>query len=172
MTVPALAAEDHSCPGCGVSYLDLTTATALEAIARVPARVRAAIDSVPASQRRTRRCPHRWSVTEYAVHLRDVYAVSTIRLHRIRAEHRPVLEPMLNDLRVRRFRYNELDLTAVLAELTRNVDGLQEEAGRLAPWDWSRVATRLPGETRSALWLLRQAAHEGHHHILDISACR
>ncbi|MDA3664686.1 hypothetical protein PFJ02_22105 [Mycobacterium xenopi] len=50
---------------------------------------------------------------EYVCHLRDVYLTYTIRLHRARTEERPTLEPTLNDLRARRFRYNDRDLTAI-----------------------------------------------------------
>jgi hypothetical protein len=34
--------------------------------------------------------------------------------------------------------------------------------------DWDRIATRLPGEDRTARWLVRQAMHEGIHHLGDI----
>jgi hypothetical protein len=33
---------------------------------------------------------------------------------------------------------------------------------------WDRIATRLPGEDRTARWLVRQAMHEGVHHLGDI----
>lgn len=72
---------------------------------------------MPIEARRRRRHPSEWSVTEYVCHLRDVYVASTIRLHRIRTEDRPVLEPLYNDLRATRFRYNERDLRAVIDEL-------------------------------------------------------
>jgi hypothetical protein len=32
-----------------------------------------------------------------------------------------------------------------------------------------RTATRLPGERRTVLWMVRQAAHEGLHHLHDIT---
>jgi hypothetical protein len=106
---------------------------------------------------------------EYVCHLRDVYANSTIRLHRIRTENGPVLEPMLNDLRARRFRYNERDLRAVLDELAATAAGFLDETRRLTGADWERTATRLPGERRTARWLVRHAAHEGVHHLRDIA---
>jgi hypothetical protein len=33
---------------------------------------------------------------------------------------------------------------------------------------WDRIATRLHGEQRTARWLVRQAMHEGVHHLADI----
>ena len=100
--------------------------------------------------------------------MRDVYAVTTIRLYRTRVEEAPVLEPMLNDLRVVRFRYNERDVAAVVAEVADNVAGLLEEVARNTEGTWGRTAKRLPGEERTARWLIRQAAHEGVHHVGDI----
>jgi hypothetical protein len=137
-------------------------------IQTVPPSLREILATVTAEEMRRRPDAGVWSVTEYVCHLRDVYAVYTIRLHRTRTEDRPVLEPMLNDLRVRRFRYNELVATAVLEELQANVAGLCDEIARVAPAGWRRVAARLPGEERTALWLVRQAVHEGRHHLDDI----
>ena len=118
--------------------------------------------------RRRRPRPEVWSVTEYVCHLRDVYATYTIRLHRTRTEDRPVLEPMLNDLRARRFGYNDLDVGPILDELAATAAGFCAEIAATRPTDWDRVATRLPGETRTARWLVRQAMHEGVHHLGDI----
>jgi hypothetical protein len=109
-------------------------------------------------------------VLEYLCHLRDVYAVYTIRLYRTRTEDRPSLEPMLNDLRVVRFRYNDRDVAPMLAELGDNARGLIDEAAKFSDEEWDRLATRLPGEERGARWILRQAMHEGTHHVRDIAA--
>jgi hypothetical protein len=106
---------------------------------------------------------------EYACHLRDVYITYTIRLHRVRTEDRPVLEPMLNDLRARRFRYNERDPHPVLDELAATVRGFLDEVARMPETGWARTATRLTGEQRTARWMVRQAAHEGEHHLRDIA---
>jgi hypothetical protein len=75
---------------------------------------------------------------------------------------------MFNDLRARRFGYDRHDVAAVLAELDLLVPGLLDEAARFTDADWDRVGTRLPHEERTARWLLRQAAHEGVHHVQDI----
>ena len=110
-----------------------------------------------------------WSALEYACHIRDVYSVYTIRLYQTRVEERPMLEPMLNDLRAVRFRYNQREIGAVLGEVADNVAGFIDETTRFSGGDWDRVATRLPGEERTARWLVRQAMHEGVHHLWDIA---
>jgi hypothetical protein len=139
-SLPPLAAEDHVCDVCSIAYEQTRIDHATSVIAGLPEAVRDAVGAIPAELRRVRPSPGVWSVSEYVCHLRDVYVAFTIRLHRVRTEDEPALEPMFNDLRARRFRYNECDL----------------------------IATRLPGEQRTARWLVRQAMHEGVHHLRDI----
>ncbi len=86
----------------------------------------------------------------------------------MRTEDGPTLEPMLNDLRARRFRYNELDPAAVLDELARTAAGFLDEVDRMPADGWHRGATRLPQEWRTARWVVRHTAHEGVHHLADI----
>ena len=164
--LPPLPAEDHVCHKCGFSYASATVEDAVAIIGSTPDRARSAAHAAADPRRRPGR--QTWSVLEYTCHLRDVYAASTIRLHRVRTEHDPTLEPMLNDLRTRRFRHNELDLEHVLTELGHNVGGFLYEVDRVRPDGWTRTATRLRGETRTALWFVRHAAHEGVHHVADI----
>jgi hypothetical protein len=166
--LPALAAEDHVCAECDLAYSDVTIAQAVEAITALPAAVRAAVRDIPTVLRRQRPSPHVWSVTEYVCHLRDVYMTYTIRLHRTRTEDRPTLEPMLNDLRARRFRYNDRDVSAMIDELASTTTGFCDEVARNSGADWERTASRLPSESRTARWLVRQAMHEGVHHLADI----
>jgi hypothetical protein len=110
-----------------------------------------------------------WSAAEYLCHVRDVYAVFTIRLHRARTEDDPPLEPMFNDLRARRFDYAHAALAPVIDQLAAHVTGFLAELDRIDDAGWSRPVHRYPGEQRSALWLARQAAHEGRHHLRDIA---
>ncbi len=165
--VPPLAAEDYVCEACEIDFAQVSVADAVAVIGSLPGRVRETVSAAPAEVRRLRPRADRWSVIEYVCHLRDVYATYTIRLHRARTEHEPVLEPMLNDLRARRFRYNERSVDAVLDELGATAAGFCEEVARMEQWD--RLVTRLPGEHRTARWLVRQAMHEGQHHLDDIS---
>ena len=75
---------------------------------------------------------------------------------------------MFNDLRSKRFRYNDSDLNAVLDELSATATGFCEEIDHTGPDDWDRLVARLPTEERTARWLVRQAMHEGKHHLNDI----
>jgi hypothetical protein len=166
--LPPLAGEDHVCAGCGIAYASVTVEQAAAAIASQPRRFRARCHDVPDHLLRRSPDPDTWSALEYLCHVRDVYATSMTRLYRTGTEHHPCLEPMLNDLRAARLGYNNRDPSAVLDELDDNADGLGQEIGRVSTDGWERRASRLPGETRSARWLVRNAMHEGVHHLRDI----
>lgn len=137
-------------------------------IEEVPERYASALAGMSDAVLRRRPATGVWSPIEYLCHVRDVYVSHLIRLHRARTEEDPELEPMLNDLRARRLRYAEREAAPTLDELEAAVAGVLEEVSRFRPEDWSRPAHRLPGERRTALWLLRNAAHEGIHHLGDL----
>ena len=168
LSIPSLPDENYVCADCGISYSDVSNEEALRGIGTVPPSLRRLVANVNGEHLAHRPSSHSWSIIEYVCHLRDVFAVYTIRLHRTRTEEQPALEPMLNDLRARRFRYNNRSVGPVIDELEDNIGGLHHEAAKFKDPDWLRTATRLPGEVRTARWLLRQAMHEGVHHLRDI----
>jgi uncharacterized damage-inducible protein DinB len=166
--LPPLAAEDHVCPSCDLSYASFNVTAAVAAIRPVPDAVAARVAAVPEPALRRRPEAGVWSVLEYAAHVRDVYATFLIRLHRARTEDHPTLDPMFGDLRAQRLRYNELPVDAVLRELALAVQGFCDEVADTGDDEWGRRVSRLPGEDRTALWLVRHAMHEGVHHVRDI----
>jgi DinB superfamily len=166
--LPQLAAEEYVCHDCGMSYEAVSVENAAQVIRCIPSDVRDAVLAIPTEAWRLRPGFRAWSITEYVCHIRDVYATYTIRLHRARTEVHPFLEPMFNDLRAKRFRYNESDMNAVLFELSATAVGFCEEIDHTGPGDWDRLVARLPSEERTARWLVRQAMHEGKHHLADI----
>jgi len=167
--LPPLAGEEHVCPSCPFSFRDHDVDRAAAVIAEIPAQARALFESLDDAACRQPGPAGAWSAVEYLCHLRDVYATFTIRLHRARTEDDPALEPMLNDLRARRFGYRDAAVGPVLDELEAYVAGLLTEIARIQPDDWQRPVHRLPHEHRTALWLVRQAAHEGVHRLRDIA---
>lgn len=168
--LPAWASEDHVCDSCSLAYAAITVDDAVQAIRALPVQLRAAVDAVPAGSRRQRPGPSTWSVAEYACHIRDVLISTTVRLHRGRTESAPAVDPMFNDLRAELFGYNQANLTAVLEETAAAAAGLCAEISRMNEPGWERVVLRQPGEQRTTRWLVRQAMHEGLHHLADIAA--
>jgi hypothetical protein len=167
-SLPPLSPEDHVCAACDFDFATIDVPDALAAISALPEEIHSAVVSVPDGRLRRRPAPDVWSAMEYLCHLRDVYATYTIRLHRACTEDSPAVEPMFSDLRALRFHYSQLPLLPVLDELEKHVAGLRDEAATLAPEDWLRTVSRRPQEVRTAAWLVRQAAHEGRHHLADI----
>jgi hypothetical protein len=165
--LPPLAAEDHVCERCGLDYTAVSPGQAVDTLAGLAERYRDALGAVPVADRGTRPSPDVWSVAEYVCHVRDVFVALTIRLHRVRTEDRPGLEPMVKRPAGRAVRVRR-DLDAVLAELADDMDGFRTEVARMPADGWDRTRTRLPHEQRTARWLVRQALHEGLHHLLDV----
>jgi hypothetical protein len=166
--VPPLVAEDHVCSACGLSYAELTVTDAVGIVAALPTALRAAVAAVPAARRAVRPDERTWSVAEYACHLRDALMTGTIRLHRATTEDVPVVGPMLNELRARRFGYAHADVDAVLDQVDAVAAGFVAEVGDVARDRWDRRVIRRRGESRTARWLVRHAAHEARHHLVDV----
>lgn len=160
------------CDACGFAFAAVDVEQARAVIRPLPEQYRSALADLGETALRTPPAPGVWSPVEYLCHVRDVFVTHLIRLHRARSEEDPELEPMFNDLRARRLRYAERDVPATLDELGAAVEGLLEETMRFGPDGWSRPVHRLPGERRTARWLLRNAAHEGVHHLGDLSRSR
>jgi hypothetical protein len=166
--LPLLAEEDHVCAPCGLAYEDVTVEEIPDRLRAVTGDIGELITDLSAAELTHQPDDQTWSALEYLCHLRDVYVASTIRLYRARKEPKPQIEPVFNDLRVLRFRYNQADVHGVLHELGLSLHGLVDEMARTS--DWNRTFTRQPGEERTARWLVRQALHEAMHHAADMRA--
>jgi uncharacterized damage-inducible protein DinB len=168
-SVPPLAAEDHVCPDCPMDFAETTVDDVRAIVGDVPQQARELLEAHDDDAWRAPGPDGAWSAAEYLCHLRDVFAVFTVRLHRARTEDDPPLEPMLNDLRARRFDYAHAELRPAVDQLRAHVAGFLAELDRVGEGEWARKVHRYAGEQRTALWLARQAAHEGRHHLRDIA---
>lgn len=168
MVLPPLVPEDYVCDACQIAYSDMTLLDSVRLIQTVPDSVESALANTPPAGLHVRRIAASWTVAEYLCHLRDVFVTYTIRLHQGHTEGVPTVTPMFNDLRAVRFRYNATDPLSVASELSLAILGFCDETEEVGDSDWNRVVARGIGEHRSLQWLVRQAAHEGHHHVNDI----
>ena len=105
---------------------------------------------------------------EYACHVRDVFAVSVDRIHLALTTEHGTFEPLGNDERAVRLRYDQAAVDETLDSLASSAVRLADFLGTLGGGDWDRTASRRPGEERDVRWMARQAAHEGRHHLYDI----
>jgi hypothetical protein len=111
-----------------------------------------------------------WSALEYACHVRDVLRVQRDRIDLILAEDCPTLTPMGRDDRVTRDHYNDQDPRTVADDLGAAANELATAFDALSPDEWQRTAIYNYPTTqeRSLVWIARNAAHEGRHHLMDI----
>jgi hypothetical protein len=117
---------------------------------------------------RTRPAPGVWSALEYAAHTRDALGFYTVRVERVLTEHPPRLTPFDFAAASDEDRYNDLEVTRVVDELSTAAGRL---AARLEPLDteeWQKTAVGSSGDETTIVALVRRAVHEGHHHLLDI----
>jgi len=170
--LPPLAAPDHVCPACAMSYPAITPALAAALVRRLPPSYRRAFQGVPDDAVRRRPEPTTWSMLEYAAHARDVFTVFAERINLALAEDRPTFPPLGNDERAVRLRHNEADVDTTLDELAAAAIRFADLLDALDDRAWTRTASRLPGEERDVLWMARQTAHEGRHHLADIERVR
>jgi hypothetical protein len=115
---------------------------------------------------RARPTPASWSALEYAAHVRDVLELFERRVVQL-LQGESELEVVDHDRAVAEGHYNDLDPATVLEQLEAAAGALAVRLEGLEPDDWSRTGTRA-GEERTMLDIGRRAAHEAHHHLLDI----
>jgi hypothetical protein len=107
-----------------------------------------------------------WSPLEYLAHTGDAIAWYAGRIHRVRTEDRPALEPFDWDAHTAAQRYHERRLADVLADVRRTCAGLTAELG--AGTAWEREGIGSDGSARTVAQLADRAAHEVRHHLHDI----
>lgn len=156
-----------ACPGCGFVWDETDPAT-------VSAGVTTAANALA---HLTRHDPHaldrptseRWSVAEYAAHLRDVLLSIRDRLVLAAVEDTPSCAPMYRDDRVTLGLYRP-EAPGFTADSLRDAATLFANAfDALAPGHGTRhlVYSRMDGQVRTVNWTGAQALHEATHHLGD-----
>lgn len=157
------------CEGCGFVWDEVTAAevgpgvrATTVAIAERIARAGDLADRRPA--------PDRWSVLEYAAHVRDVVTNVRDRIVQTLVEDDPSYAMLWRDHRVDLGLYAGDDPAEVGAEVIA--------AGSLFARTFERIDPGLLGRTgvyaypvavaRSVLWIAAQVLHECRHHLADI----
>ncbi|MDQ3107063.1 MAG: DinB family protein [Actinomycetota bacterium] len=155
-----------SCTTCGFVPERLTPTDAVVALRSFPARWRDALavhldDSDPAATLAARPAASAWSALEHAGHVRDVLHALDIRLQRLLRED----EPVLPETHVTPpSGANEQGAAVILAALTVSTDQFSQTVELAPAAAWGRRGRR-SGQTVTALDLVREAIHEGSHHL-------
>jgi hypothetical protein len=162
---------DERCDECGFEYKSVQPGDAVVALRSFPKRYRAPLTRLLAGEDvsllRRRPEPSVWSALEYAAHVRDVFGAYGERVGRTLVEDRPVFDALTPDELAAERRYNEQDPETVANELAANAEALAALLEGVPDDGWDRVGISR-GEERSVLYTAQRAAHEGHHHLLDI----
>jgi hypothetical protein len=164
------------CEECGFVYADVSPADASEKLRSFGRRYKAPLTRFLAGEDgdgllRQRPEEGVWSALEYAAHVRDAIRFNGYLARRTLTEDHPTLPAPNPDQAAADNDYNAEDPAEVAA-------GIEERASKLAamvdenadPASWERAAVwegREDGEF-TAVYFVRNAVHEGHHHLLDV----
>lgn len=159
-------ATTGTCTTCGFVPQSVSALDALEALGALPVRWRNALalrldDPEPEAALRGRLRATGWSALEHAGHVRDVVHALDIRLERVLREDQPTLPethvtPPAGA--------NEQGVAVILAALAVSTDQLSGTIEATPAAAWSRSGLRR-GVAVTALDLVREAVHEGSHHL-------
>lgn len=112
-----------------------------------------------------------WSALEYAGHTRDVLAFYRRRVERVLAEDRPTFERVEQVTPPERVAgFHDEDPARLAEELAGEATALADLLSSLAPEQWQRVGVSSDGsgDERPIRQLAERAAHDPHHHLLDV----
>ena len=136
----------------------------IERYAAGPARLKAALATVPAAAMQWRPQPGEWSAHEIVVHCADSETNSFVRIRFLAAEKEPVLQGYDQDHWAKSFDYHTLPMETALAVVTGVRDSTTALIRRLPESAWSNVGRHTEsGRYTAEDWLKVYADHlEGH----------
>lgn len=157
------------CDGCGFEWDAITAEEVGTGVRSATAAIAERIERAGAKAAR-RPSPERWSVLEYAAHVRDVVTNVRDRIVQTLVEDEPTYAMLWRDQRVDLGLYAGDDPAEVGAEVVA--------AGSLFARTFDRIDPALLARTglysypvavhRSVLWIAAQVLHECRHHLADI----
>jgi hypothetical protein len=110
----------------------------------------------------------RWSVLEYAGHVRDVFRLYEVRLHLMLDEDDPDYPNWDQDEAAVAAAYNTLDPAAVARELQEAADELADSFDEVEGAAWQRTGNRSDGARFTVDTFARYLIHDPIHHLHDV----
>ena len=111
-----------------------------------------------------------WSALEYAGHVRDAIRFNGYLARRTLEEDRPTLPAPNPDKAAADNNYNDEDpaeVTAGIDERASKLAAIVEANGDASSWERTAEWDGREGDF-TAIYFVRNAVHEGHHHLLDV----
>jgi len=137
-----------------------------------PDEVARSLEGFPAGKLTAKPFPGKWSACEIVHHLADSESISAIRIRRILAEDRPVIQGYDQEEYARRLRYNERDHAPSLATFRGVREATVPLLRKMSDQDWQRQGWHTESGLYSAeTWLQIYAAH-AHNHAAQIRRLR
>jgi hypothetical protein len=154
---------------CGLDTTDAPIEECVEIISDRAGAYRPLLGDVDLSVLRTRPSAGHWSALEYAAHVRDLIRYHGWLARQALDQDRPELVAPDIDTLAETMGYNDVDLAQTL-------DGIDAQAARFSTWaaglddsQLDRVVIR-GGEEVAVREMVRNGAHELHHHERDVRA--
>jgi hypothetical protein len=158
---------ERPCPECGFDGSAVGAERVAELI-RLNALAWHRIMGHPAKALRARPSDDRWSVLEYACHVRDVFRLYDVRLHLMLDRDDPVYPNWDQDETAVADRYNEQDPAVVVRELQESAEALAESFDDVEGSTWQRTGTRSDGARFTVDTFGRYLVHDPIHHVHDV----
>ena len=137
-----------------------------------PDEVAKSLEGFPSGKLTAKPFPGKWSACEIVHHLADSESISAIRLRRLLAEDRPVIQGYDQEEYARRLRYNERDMTPALATFRGVRAATVPLLRKMSDEDWQRHGWHTESGLYSAeTWLQIYAVH-AHNHAAQIRRLR
>ena len=158
-----------ACAVCGLDYEHLAIDDAADIIGACGPQFRAVFAVAQGDRERVRAKtdPDVWSSLEYVVHVRDSVRYHGALTNRALKEDRPEFAVPDPDAIAQNQGYNDADLDEVLDSLDQQTTRLAARVRLLDEDDLDRVVIRAGAEI-SLRFMIRNAAHECHHHLGDV----
>jgi hypothetical protein len=110
----------------------------------------------------------RWSVLEYAAHVRDVFRLYDFRLHLMLDEDDPDYPNWDQDEAAVAEAYNSQDPAVVLHDLQEGADRLADSFDDVEGDAWQRTGNRSDGARFTVDTFARYLIHDPIHHLYDV----
>jgi hypothetical protein len=124
----------------------------------------------PGGTVRARPGPDRWSVLEYACHVRDVFRLFDQRAQLMVSTTGPTFPNWDQDATAINDRYNEQSPDEVARQLVTAGASIANRFAQLTESQWERTGTRSDGAHFSVETLGRYLIHDPVHHLYDVGA--
>ena len=160
----------ETCPECGFDSRRPDRAE-LSTLARVVGeRWREAM--LQAADARQRPAPAVWSPLEYACHVRDVFALATVRHGLMLTDDDPAFANWDQDATAIADDYGSQDPTTVTEQLVAEADRYADALAEVPQDAWSRPGRRGDGASFTVESFARYLLHDPIHHLTDVTGDR